>query len=60
MDRNITTFSLEIPTDMKDDITKAVKNMHYHNMSELVRTGIRKVLDEVKKQVVEQTGNTQK
>jgi Arc/MetJ-type ribon-helix-helix transcriptional regulator len=59
MDRNMTTISLEVPNDMKEEIQTAIKRLFFHNNSELVRTGIRKVLDEIKmkKQVVEQTGN---
>lgn len=61
MDRNIVTLSLEVPKDMKKDIQTAVRNLHYHTASELIRTGIKKVLEEVKvkNQVGELTGNAQ-
>ena len=57
MDRNIATLSLEVPKDMKEDIQTAVKNLHFHTKSELIRTGIRKVLEEIKikKQIKENT-----
>lgn len=61
MDRNMSTISLEVPNEMKKEIQTAIKCLFFHNNSELVRTGIRKVLDEVKvkKQVGGQTGNDQ-
>jgi Arc/MetJ-type ribon-helix-helix transcriptional regulator len=33
---------------MKEEILKAVRELHFHSKSELVRTGIRRILDEVK------------
>jgi Arc/MetJ-type ribon-helix-helix transcriptional regulator len=35
---------------MKEEIQTAIKCLFFHNNSELVRTGIRKVLDEIKVQ----------
>jgi|GEM_PF-3859124 len=57
MDRHISTLSLEVPTHMKEEINKAIRDLHFHTKSELIRAGIRKVLDEVKikKQIGEKT-----
>lgn len=57
--RNMATLSFEVPMDMKEEIKNLVRDLHFHSSSELIRTGVRKVLDEikVKKQVAEQTGN---
>lgn len=59
--RNMTTLSFEVPMEMKVEITTLVKNLYFHSTSELIRTGVRKVLDEVKvkKEVGGQTGNDQ-
>jgi Arc/MetJ-type ribon-helix-helix transcriptional regulator len=61
MERNVSTISLELPRDMKEEIQTAIKCLFFHNNSELVRAGIRMVLDDVrmKKQTAEQTGNDQ-
>lgn len=48
MDRKMTTISLEVPKDMKEEIQTAITCLFFHNQSELVRTGIKKVLDEIK------------
>jgi Arc/MetJ-type ribon-helix-helix transcriptional regulator len=48
MERNMATISLEVTKDMKKEIQTAIKCLFFHNNSELVRTGIRKVLDEIK------------
>lgn len=56
MERNMATLSLELPKDMKEEIQKAIRDLHFHNNSELVRTGIKKVLDDLKsKQIAENT-----
>lgn len=59
--RNMTTLSFEVPMEMKVEITTLVKNLYFHSTSELIRTGVLKVLDEVKvkKEVGGQTGNDQ-
>lgn len=57
----MSTISLEVTNEMKKEIQTAIKCLFFHNNSELVRTGIRQVLDEIKmkKQVGGQTGNDQ-
>ncbi len=57
--RNMATLSFEVTKDMKEEIKTLVRDLHFHSSSELIRTGIRKVLDEIKakKQVAERTGN---
>lgn len=37
-----------IPPSMLDEMATAVEHGHYESRAELVRTGIRKVLDEIK------------
>lgn len=52
------TISLEVTKDMKKEIQTAIKCLFFHNNSELVRTGIRKVLDEIKVKTQIKENNT--
>jgi len=47
MKRDMPMLTLELPRSMKNEIDKAVQNLHFHNRSELARAGIRKLLDEL-------------